>query len=152
MFKGILIEKDDLGYRAGLRELDETNLPAGDVVVRVHYSTLNYKDALAITGKSPVVRRFPMVPGIDLAGAVEESSHADCRVGDLVILNGWGVGKLIGVGWLKWRDSTAIGWCHCRQPSRPIRLWRSARPDLPPCFAYWHWSGMASLQIEVRSW
>ena len=82
MFKGILIEKDDSGYRAGLRELDETNLPAGNVVVRVHYSTLNYKDALAITGKSPVVRRFPMVPGIDLAGAVEESSHADYRVGD----------------------------------------------------------------------
>jgi acrylyl-CoA reductase (NADPH) len=93
MFKGILIEKDDSGYRAGLRELDETNLPAGNVVVRVHYSTLNYKDALAITGKSPVVRNFPMVPGIDLAGAVEESTHANYRVGDMVVLNGWGVGE-----------------------------------------------------------
>ncbi len=93
MFKGILIEKDDLGYRAGLRELDETSLPAGNVTVRVHYSTLNYKDALAITGRSPVVRHFPMVPGIDLVGAVEESSHADHHVGDMVVLNGWGVGE-----------------------------------------------------------
>jgi acrylyl-CoA reductase (NADPH) len=93
MFKGILIEKDDSGYRAGLREIDETGLPAGNVVVRVHYSTLNYKDALAITGKGPVVRHFPMVPGIDLVGAVEESSHADCRIGDMVVLNGWGVGE-----------------------------------------------------------
>src|SRR5450432_1218000 len=93
MFKGILIEKDDFGYRAGLRELDETDLPAGNVLVRVHYSTLNYKDALAITSKSPVVRHFPMVPGIDLAGAVEESSHADYRVGDMVALTGWGIGE-----------------------------------------------------------
>ncbi len=93
MFKGILIEKDDLGYRAGLREIGETELPAGNVVVRVHYSTLNYKDALAITGKSPVVRHFPMVPGIDLVGTVEESSHGDYRIGDMVVLNGWGVGE-----------------------------------------------------------
>ena len=93
MFKGILIEKDDSGYRAGLRKLDEINLPTGNVLVRVHYSTLNYKDALAITGRSPVVRHFPMVPGIDLVGAVEESSHADYRAGDMVVLNGWGVGE-----------------------------------------------------------
>ena len=93
MFKGILIEKDDLGYRAGLREIDEADLPPGNVVVRVHYSTLNYKDALAITGKGAVVRHFPMVPGIDLVGAVEESSHADYHVGNMVILTGWGVGE-----------------------------------------------------------
>jgi acrylyl-CoA reductase (NADPH) len=88
-----LIEKDDSGYRAGLRKLDETDLPPGNVVVRVHYSTLNYKDVLAITGKGPVVRHFPMVPGIDLVGAVEESSHTDYHVGDMVVLNGWGVGE-----------------------------------------------------------
>jgi acrylyl-CoA reductase (NADPH) len=93
MFKGILIEKDDSGYRAGLRELDAAGLPPGNVVVRVHYSTLNYKDALAITGRSPVVRHFPMVPGIDLVGAVEASGHADYHVGDMVVLNGWGVGE-----------------------------------------------------------
>ena len=71
MFKGILIEKDASGYRAALTELDEGRLPEGDVTVRVSHSTLNYKDALAITGKGPVVRAFPMVPGIDLAGTVE---------------------------------------------------------------------------------
>ncbi|HYQ38140.1 MAG TPA: MDR family oxidoreductase [Pseudomonas sp.] len=93
MFRAILIEKDDHGYRAGLQQLDEARLPDGDVRVRVSHSTLNYKDALAITGKGPVVRQFPMVPGIDLAGIVEESSHPDYRPGDAVLLNGWGVGE-----------------------------------------------------------
>ncbi|SKA98048.1 putative quinone oxidoreductase, YhdH/YhfP family [Prosthecobacter debontii] len=93
MFKGILIEKDEAGYRASLTHLDEAALPEGDVTVRVSHSTLNYKDALAITGKGPVVRKFPMVPGIDLAGTVEHSTHADYRTGDAVILNGWGVGE-----------------------------------------------------------
>ncbi len=93
MFNGILIEKDDEGYRSFLTELDEGQLPEGDVTVRVDYSTLNYKDALAITGKGPVVRRFPMVPGIDLAGTVERSEHPDYQPGDAVILNGWGAGE-----------------------------------------------------------
>lgn len=93
MFKGILIEKDDEGYRSALTELDEGQLPDGEVTVRVSYSTLNYKDALAITGKAPVVRRFPMVPGVDLTGTVEHSTHPDYRTGDTVILNGWGVGE-----------------------------------------------------------
>ena len=93
MFKGILIEKDDAGYRANCREIDEAMLLDGDVTVRVAYSTLNYKDGLAITGKGPVVRKFPMVPGVDLVGTVESSSHADYAVGDTVVLNGWGVGE-----------------------------------------------------------
>ncbi|MGE7959168.1 MDR family oxidoreductase [Pseudomonas sp. NPDC089530] len=93
MFNAILIEKDDTGYRAALRKIDEAQLPEGDVTVRVAYSTLNFKDALAITGSSPVVRQFPMVPGIDLAGTVESSSHPDYEVGDQVLLNGWGVGE-----------------------------------------------------------
>jgi len=93
MFKAILIEKDDAGYRAGLAEIAEDRLPEGDVLVRVDCSTLNYKDALAITGKGPVVRSFPMVPGIDLAGTVEASSHAGYKPGDQVVLNGWGVGE-----------------------------------------------------------
>ncbi len=93
MFKAILIEKDDAGYRASLKDLDESRLPDGDVIVRVSYSTLNYKDALAITGKGPVVRKFPMVPGVDLAGTVEHSTHSDYEVGDTVILNGWGIGE-----------------------------------------------------------
>lgn len=93
MFRAILIDKDDTGYRASLQTLDEAQLPAGDVWVRVSHSTLNYKDALAITGKGPVVRQFPMVPGIDLAGVVEESRHPDFKAGDAVLLNGWGVGE-----------------------------------------------------------
>ncbi len=92
--KAILIDKDDAGYRAELTEVDESRLPEGDVTVAVDYSTLNYKDSLAITGSSPVVRSFPMVPGIDLAGTVESSTHADFQPGDRVVLNGWGVGEV----------------------------------------------------------
>jgi acrylyl-CoA reductase (NADPH) len=94
MFKGILIEKDESGYRAALKEIDEALLPEGDVAVRVACSTLNYKDGLAITGKSPVVRRFPMIPGVDLVGTVESSSSPEYKVGDSVLLNGWGVGEV----------------------------------------------------------
>ncbi len=94
MFKAILVERGEQTYRASLTDLEESRLPPGDVTVRIEYSTLNYKDALAITGKSPVVRQFPMVPGIDFAGTVEESSHASYRPGDRVLLNGWGVGEL----------------------------------------------------------
>jgi len=93
MVDAILIEKDDAGYRAGLTEIASADLPEGDVTVEVEWSTLNYKDALAITGRSPVVRRFPMVPGIDFAGRVKESGNPDFRPGDAVLLNGWGVGE-----------------------------------------------------------
>ncbi len=92
-FKAILIEKAEQGPRAAVRELDEAQLPDGDVLVRVEASTLNYKDALAITGTSPVVRSFPMVAGIDFAGSVEHSEHPRWRHGDRVILNGWGLGE-----------------------------------------------------------
>ena len=93
MFKGILIEKDHAGFRVSLTDIDEGQLPQGDVTVRVSHSTLNYKDALAITNKGPVVRKFPMVPGVDLVGTVEHSTHSDYKAGDAVILNGWGVGE-----------------------------------------------------------
>lgn len=89
----ILIEKCDVGQTVNLIVLQEEQLPSGDVIVDVEYSTLNFKDALAITGKSPVVRKFPMVPGVDLAGTVLASEHPDWRSGDKVILNGWGVGE-----------------------------------------------------------
>jgi acrylyl-CoA reductase (NADPH) len=94
MYKAIVIQKDDAGYRAALETRDEAALPEGDVTVKVDYSCLNYKDGLAITGKGPVVRRFPMVPGIDLAGHVTDSAHPDFAVGDAVVLNGWGVGEV----------------------------------------------------------
>lgn len=93
MFRAILVNKDDKGYRAELGQLAESDLPEGDVRVKVLYSTINYKDGLAITGKGPVVRSFPMVPGIDFAGEVIETSSPDFKVGDMVLLNGWGVGE-----------------------------------------------------------
>ncbi len=93
MFKAILITKDDVGYRAQVTNVEEAALPEGDVHVKVHYSTLNYKDGLAITGKSPIVRSFPMVPGIDLTGEVIKSASPEFKPGDLVLLNGWGVGE-----------------------------------------------------------
>jgi acrylyl-CoA reductase (NADPH) len=93
MFDAILVERDPPPYRASLKKLDESQLPEGDVTVRVEYSTLNYKDALAITGKGPVVRHFPMVPGIDFAGTVENSGNSAYSSGDKVVLNGWGVGE-----------------------------------------------------------
>jgi acrylyl-CoA reductase (NADPH) len=93
MFRAVLIERDERPYRVALATLEDARLPAGDVTIRVDYSTLNYKDALAITGKAPVVRQFPMVPGIDFAGAVDASGNCSYRVGDRVLLNGWGVGE-----------------------------------------------------------
>lgn len=94
MFDAILIEKSDDTQGVSLTQVPEEMLPEGDVLVEVAYSTLNYKDALAITGKAPVVRRFPMVPGIDFSGVVKESAHPDYKPGDKVVLNGWGVGEV----------------------------------------------------------
>ena len=92
-FKAIVVEKADGGTKAALTDFDDADLMDGDVTVRVEYSTLNYKDGLAVTGKGPVVRRFPMIAGIDFAGTVETSSHASWKPGDKVILNGWGCGE-----------------------------------------------------------
>ena len=94
MFKALLLTKSDDGKtQAALTSLDDAQLPPGEVLVQVSHSTLNYKDGLAITGKAPVVRTWPMVPGIDLAGTVIESSDSRYRAGDAVLLNGWGVGE-----------------------------------------------------------
>jgi acrylyl-CoA reductase (NADPH) len=92
-FHAIRIDADASGQRAHYAEFDETELMDGDVTVRVTHSTINYKDGLAITGKAPVVRRFPMIPGIDFAGTVERSSHPEFKPGDQVVLNGWGCGE-----------------------------------------------------------
>lgn len=92
-FKAFMIEKAESGTKAALADFDEANLMDGDVTVRVEYSTVNYKDGLAITGKAPVVRRFPMIAGVDFAGTVEASSHAAWKPGDKVISNGWGLGE-----------------------------------------------------------
>ena len=93
MFKAIVISKPGDAQQCAVRDADATELPEGDVTLKVDYSTVNYKDGLAITGKAPVVRKFPMVPGIDGAGTVTASSHVRFKAGDHIILNGWGVGE-----------------------------------------------------------
>jgi acrylyl-CoA reductase (NADPH) len=92
-FRAIVIDKAPSGQDVRLAEFDEKDLMDGDVIVAVEWSTVNYKDGLALTGKAPVVRRFPMIPGIDLAGTVESSSNPAWKRGDKVILNGWGLGE-----------------------------------------------------------
>jgi acrylyl-CoA reductase (NADPH) len=92
-FKAIVIDKADTGQTVRLTDFDEKDLMDGDVTVRVEWSTVNYKDGLAITGKAPVVRRFPMIAGVDFAGTVESSTHPKWKPGDQVILNGWGLGE-----------------------------------------------------------
>lgn len=92
-FKAIRIDKNEGGQHVGIVDFEDSELMDGDVDVRISHSTVNYKDGLAITGKSPVVRRFPMIPGIDFAGTVERSTHRGVKEGDKVILNGWGVGE-----------------------------------------------------------
>ena len=92
-FKAIRIDKAEKGTTAALTQFDEAELMDGDVTVRVEWSTLNYKDGLAVTGKAPVVRRFPMIAGIDFAGTVEQSSHPQWKAGDKVICTGWGMGE-----------------------------------------------------------
>ena len=92
-FKAIVITKTETGQAVGLTDFDDKDLMEGDVTIGVEWSTLNYKDGLALTGKSPVVRRFPMIPGIDLAGTVEASTHLGWKPGDKVVLNGWGLGE-----------------------------------------------------------
>ena len=93
MYKGIVINKDEAGYTSQITEIASKPLQEGEVRVEVKYSTLNYKDALAITGRSPVVRSFPLTPGIDFSGVVIESKHPAWKERDEVLLNGWGVGE-----------------------------------------------------------
>ena len=93
MFKALLLEKGEHGFKAGVAQVAEADLPEGDVTVAISHSTLTYKDGLAVANKAPVVRAWPMVAGIDGAGTVLESSHPDWKPGDRVVHNGWGVGE-----------------------------------------------------------
>jgi len=92
-FKALVATKGETGPNLAFTDFAESDLMEGDVTVRVTHSTVNYKDGLAITGKAPVVRRWPMIPGVDFSGRVETSDHPDFKPGDLVILNGWGTGE-----------------------------------------------------------
>ena len=105
-FKALLLTRGASGTEAAVVDLDESALPPGDVTVRVEYSTLNYKDALAITGRGAIVKDWPLVAGIDLAGVVERSEHPDWRPGDRVVVNGWGLGQPAPYGA---HDAMAIG-------------------------------------------
>ncbi len=98
-FQAYQIGKSDDGQRCTLTQLDDSDLMEGDVTVRVEYTTLNYKDGLALTGRSPIIRKFPLTPGIDFAGEVIDSGHPDFKAGDRVILNGWGVGEVHSGGY-----------------------------------------------------
>ncbi len=91
--RAILVNKDDDGYRSEITEVSEQDMPEGDVTVAIDYSTVNFKDSMAIVGSSPIIRDFPMVPGVDFAGTVEASSSSEFAKGDTVVLNGWGVGE-----------------------------------------------------------
>src|SRR5579862_9722124 len=125
-FKAIVIDKAEAGQTARLTDFDDRELMEGDVTVGIEWSTVNYKDGLAITGKAPVVRRFPMIAGVDFSGTVESSSHPAWKPGDQVILNGWGCGEThlgayggkarVKGDWLVWlpasmstREAMAIG-------------------------------------------
>ena len=87
MFNALVVNKDDEKFTAEVKQLQEIDLPEGDVLIDVEYSTINYKDGLAVTNSSPIVRNWPMVPGIDLAGTVAESSNPDVTVGEKVLIN-----------------------------------------------------------------
>ena len=93
MFNALLVNKTDEEFTAEIKEIQESDLPDGDVLIDIEYSTINYKDGLAVTNSSPIVRSWPMIPGIDLAGTVAESSNPDVSVGDKVLVNGWGIGE-----------------------------------------------------------
>ena len=112
-FNALLIEKNDAGYRASIQSLDDDNLPEGDVTVRVDYSTINYKDGLAITGKAPVVRKFPLVAGIDFAGTVEAAAMRRGRPATRSCSTAGVSAKPIPAGWRSARASRAIGWSRC---------------------------------------
>lgn len=116
MFDAILVsQKEDKSSQAILSRLETDDLPPGDVLIRVAWSTLNYKDALAISGQSPIIRQYPMIPGIDLAGTVEQSDSADWQPGDRVLINGWGIGE--------------SHWGGLAQMARVPSTWLTALPD-----------------------
>jgi acrylyl-CoA reductase (NADPH) len=92
-FRALLVSKTDIGQKAEITTLTEADLMDGDVTIRVEHSSVNYKDGLAVTGKGPIIRRWPLIPGIDIAGTVSKSEHKDYKVGDKVVLGGWGVGE-----------------------------------------------------------
>ena len=136
MFKALVIENDEQGYRSPAeRSAQKYQLPDQDVTLEVSYSSLNYKDALAICNKGPIVRPFPMVPGIDFVGRVTASRHAEWKEDDVALLTGWGVGEKQWGG-LAQKASVRGDWLVNRPPhSARYKPWRSVPRDLPQCCA-----------------
>ena len=168
-FKAIRIDKAEKGTTVALTQFDEAELMEGDVTVRVEWSTLNYKDGLAVTGKAPVVRRFPMIAGIDFAGSVEQSSHPQWKAGDKVICNGWGMGEThlgayaekarVSGDWLvrlpegmSTREAMAIGTAGYTAMLSVLALERhGVRPDSGPIVVSGAAGGVGSVAAAVLS-
>ena len=132
-FEALLLSKTEAGQNAAWSRLTEADLMEGDVTVRVTHSTINYKDGLAITGKAPVVRRWPMIPGIDFAGAVETSSHPEFKPGDEVVLNGWGLGETHLGGYSQYARVKGDWLVPLPQGYRAPKPWRSEPLATPRC-------------------
>lgn len=122
-FKAMVLTQEDEETRHEVKNLTLEDLPEGDVLVGIKYSSLNFKDAMAVTGAGPIVRSWPMVPGIDLAGTVEESDSPDYKPGDEVVLTGWGIGEEHWGAMLRSSASTPNGSCRCRKASMPKEQW-----------------------------
>lgn len=116
MFKALLATQEDGKTNVSFREIDLSELPPGEVLIRVHYSSLNYKDGLAVTGKPGVIRKYPMVPGVDLAGVVEESSSPLWKAGDSVVVTGCGLSETIWEATPRSPASTPATWSNFRKP------------------------------------
>ena len=116
--QALILEQQDGKTVASVQAIEENRLPEGDVTVDIDWSSLNYKDALAITGKGKIIRNFPMVPGIDFAGRVHTSEDPRFHAGQQVLLTGWGVGETTGADWQHRRASKVTGWSRCRKAGR----------------------------------
>jgi acrylyl-CoA reductase (NADPH) len=151
-FKAIRIDKAEKGTTATLTQFDEAELMEGDVTVRVEWSTINYKDGLALTGKAPVVRRFPMIAGIDFAGTVEQSSHPQWKAGDKVVCNGWGMGET-HLGAYAEKARVKGDWLvRCLKAFPREMPWRSVPQVTRRCSPCWRWKSTALTRRAVQSW
>jgi acrylyl-CoA reductase (NADPH) len=136
-FEALLLTKNDAGQNASWARLSETDLMDGNVTVRVTHSTINYKDGLAVTGKAPVVRRWPMIPGIDFAGVVETSADPAFKPGDRVVLNGWGLGETHLGGYAQLARVKSDWLVPLRRAFPRLKPWLSAPLAIRLCLPLW---------------
>ena len=139
-FKALLADKTGDTISTSLVDFKDEDLMPGDVTVAVEYSTVNYKDAMALSGRSPVIRQFPLVPGIDFAGVVESSTYPGLVAGDRVLATGWGLSQTHHGGFAQRARASGDWLVKIPEASRPGMPWPSALPASPPCCPYSHWS------------